>query len=222
MAKPKGPDPIERPSGTGAWTHDRAWLERSLARQARAIWGLTLALVAVTAIAVLGWTLRPVPTYFAVTPGFRVRRLVPLDRPVGTTAGLERWAARAVSDTLAIDFVHWRRELARVEGDYTPGAWRALMRRLATSGYLATIRTKSLVASVALGGAPVVVSIGVDPRTHRLTAIVQFPLVITFEGGSGALGTEDLLATVHVVRVPTTVDPSGLAIASLVLGREGV
>jgi len=163
----------------------------------------------------LQFFLKPSPQYFAATDDFRIQKLVPLDKPYITQAGLLNWASRTVVQTLQLDFAHWRDTLQSVRNNYTEKAFAELFNSLNESGNLDMVRQKRLIVTASIEKAPVVTASGI--LQGRKAWRIQMPIVLSYESSEGVENSQKLLAKITAHRVSTTEHPKGVKITQLVL-----
>lgn len=164
------------------------------------------------------WTLthQPEPKYFAADNG-RLIPLIPLDRPSLDHAALVNWSVRVTGDALNLDFAHWRDDLMRVQDRFTPKGFAAFLNAMKSSGNLAAIQDKQLVATAVPNGAPVIVAEGV--LNGQYSWRVKIPMLISYQGAS-AVSPQNVYVTLLVTRVPTTQTPEGVGVAQFVMSPK--
>lgn len=161
----------------------------------------------------------PEPKYFAVTSDLRVKQMTPLSQPVMSRTGLMNWVTQAVTETLSLNFVHWRQQLTKARSAYTNKAFNSLVNSLLESGNMDYIRENRLTVSVSAPKAPVMLATGYigDSKAWK----IQVPLVLTYESSKGTASTQKLVATIVVKRVSTLTNKRGVAIDQVVLKKTG-
>jgi len=159
--------------------------------------------------------MQPSPRYFAVTDDLRIEQMRALDKPAISQSGLFSWVTQKVTETLSLDFLHWRDTLMEVKPAYTEDAFSELIGSLKNSGNLEMIQKKKLIMSATVQRSPVVKAKGVV--NGRLTWKLQFPIKLTYESSERVVSSQQVMCNVMVRRVPTIEHPRGVNIAQVVL-----
>lgn len=191
------------------------FVRRSNRRLSQAVFVLSIGVVLVAGVAVFALLHQNRPVYFAATPDLRIVELKPLSAPVLTEAGVRNWAVKAITSTLSLSFVNWRKELTSASQFYTPKAFQAVLASLKHSGLITTITKQRLDAVVSLTGAAVITN--TYTQGGVLYIRVNIPIVVSYENSRGTVGQQNLLADILVRRVPVTFAPSGIAIEQIVM-----
>lgn len=194
---------------------DMVWTRRNSRAQLKVIVVQSVVIAAlVVAVAIVATHKEP-PVYFASTPDLRVIKLSPLSSPALTDDAVISWVSGAVVRSMSLDFVHWRETLTGVRGDYSASAFDLFVTNLKASGLLPKVVDEKLVLSVVPESAPIITNKGVLGGNYVWK--LKFPLVVTYQGSSGSLGTQKYTATVTVQRASTAVHPQGVVIQQIVL-----
>jgi intracellular multiplication protein IcmL len=157
--------------------------------------------------------------YFAVSSDLRLIEMQALTEPYVSSQALLNWTSEVVSKTLSLDFLYWKKKLMEVRGSYEPDGFRTLVNSLENGGHLEKIRLERLSLSAVPSDAPVIVSQGI--RGGKMTWKVEMPMIISYQSSAGIAATQHILAEVWVERVSSSVNPEGIVIRQLVLGKVG-
>jgi intracellular multiplication protein IcmL len=155
--------------------------------------------------------------YFAVTPDLRVMEMGSLSEPFITSEGLINWAGEVVCGSLSLDFLHWKKKLMDLRGDFDPEGFESFVGSLESGGHIKKIEEERLSLSAVMTDAPVIVSQGVE--RGRMTWKIEMPLMISYQSSIGISATQKLLGEIVVERVKPSQNPKGVAIRQVVLSR---
>lgn len=181
----------------------------------KVVGALLVALIAIVALvgAVVYLVMnRPSPTYFATTDSGRIIPLVPLGRPMVNDNSLLVWASNAAVSAYTFDFLHYRQQLQSIDKYFTTAGYHDYIQKLNTSGNLDSVIKKKIIVSAIPGGTPVIQNQGV--LDGRYAWRIQMPLLVTYHTG-GQQFNNTLMVSMLVVRVSTTQNPEGIAIAQI-------
>ena len=193
---------------------------RKAFRQAAA--GLLIAAIAVlVAVIMTFWAIAKATNketvYFATREDGTILPMVGNDQPYLTDAAVLNFAATAVTESLSLSFVNLEDSLYKSNIYFTkPEGWEAFIKTMNESQMLEFIRTKRVVTSV-VAKAPRIVSRGNDPDGSYFW-LIQLPVTINYNASSAST-SEDKVATLKIVRVPTWTSERAMAIRSINIGR---
>jgi intracellular multiplication protein IcmL len=176
---------------------------------------LSIAILALIVFAIMGWTRKIEPVYFLATADGKLIRMEASDKPSVNRSTLLDWTTKAVMKANTYNFTQWREQLTVASADFTNKGWESFQQALKASGNLEAVIARRLIATARVDG-PVVVSREYIDPARRYTWIVQIPFIITYEGSGSSRNEQRLLATVTVVRVPTTESEKGIGIDAIV------
>ena len=159
---------------------------------------------------------RTPPAYFATTSDGRVLPMVPLSDPLRSSRWLLTFASRTAVDALTMDFVNWRRTFARIRRRFSPQAYEDFYRAFETGGMKALVLDRQMVVSAVPENAPVIVATGV--LSGRRAWKIQIPMTVSYSNGAGTT-PKRYVVTMMVARVPTTINPYGVAVTQFVLAE---
>jgi len=155
------------------------------------------------------------PIVVAVNPSMQVQPIVPLSEPMVTNAGAAAWATRAVEKTLSLSFTNWKSELSNAAKYYTHPAFSQLIIGLKKSGIIQKIvdqRLNSVLQPV---------SAAYVEQSGQIDGIpvweVRGKMILTYEGSTDNIGTQNIDATIIVQRADMLKHPSGLIIRNISL-----
>ena len=192
----------------------RMWFETAYRRLLGVTGGLTIALILSIGLNLWFVVNPPEPDYFATTQAGRIIKMIPVSRPYQTYQSVTNWTVKIVTEALALDFVHFRETLSRVEKDFTTDGFISFLDALNDAQLLESIKERQLVLSTSLTRSATVEVSGVIRGTY--TWDLQVPLILTAENSSDNFSMEVILQ-VRVVRVPTTRHEYGLGITSFIM-----
>jgi len=164
---------------------------------------MAMSLVTLLAVATAWWALssKPEPRYFIAREDGGVIPVVPVDQPYLNDAAVLNFAVEAITNSLTLNFVNWRTDLARASEFFErPSGWNNFLEALEGSGTLDLIRNRNLVSSVVANSA-VIVNRGPGPG-GRYRWVIQVPITISYQSATESR-TENRLAELEVVRLPT-------------------
>lgn len=207
------------PSGLNRVENDLVWHKELARRLSYALLGVSAVWV-VTLILLIWKAFIPVrPVYFAATPDMRIVRLVPLDQPFISNSGLLDWAVQTVTATLGFDFENYRRELERVRSDYTPQAFDQVVQALINSGIMDKVRKDRLAINTVPTASPIIAASGIIDGRYAWK--ISFPIIITYQGSTGVVGSQKAIVNMIVMRQNTIEYPKGVAITQLIIQNSG-
>jgi intracellular multiplication protein IcmL len=161
---------------------------------------------------------RPQPKYFAVTRDLRVLEMPPLSEPVVGNQALINWAADAVTGSLSLNFLSWRRTLSESRENFDREGFDSFLEALKSGGHLEKIEQERLSLSCVIAGAPVVTQSGL--KNAVMTWKLEMPLALSYESSSGVVASQKLLAEVEVKRTDTVNNPRGVVIRQMILSKS--
>ena len=162
-------------------------------------------------------TSKPEPRYFAAREDGGILPIVAVKEPFLTDNQVTNFAAEAITRAMTLNYSTWRQDLSDASTYFTrPEGWDAYVSSINTSGTMDYIVTKKLIASAVANGA-VITSRGPNER-GVYSWILQIPLTVTYESASERQ-TENYLAEVEVVRVPTWEMSRGVGVRRVTMKR---
>ncbi len=178
-----------------------------------------LAVAAVLAVAMAFWavTSKPEPRYFAAREDGGILPIVAVKEPFLTDNQVNNFATEAITRAMTMNFANWRQDLNDASTYFTrPEGWDAFLLSINSSGTMDYLVTKRLISTAVANGA-VITKRG--PNERGVYAwIVQVPLTITYQSSSDTQ-TENLLAEMEIVRVPTWEMSRGVGVQRVTMRR---
>ena len=181
------------------------------------------ALSAALAVSLIGnmylGTNKPQPQYFAQdnTTG-TLTPILALSQPISSRASILQHATDAIGALNNIDFLNYKGQLMASSHFFTKNAWERYLGELQRSGTLELIQKRNLVMTGVVTEPPVVV--GEGTIFDSLYWDLQVPYRVRYVS-QGYNESVDYIAKIKVVRVRTTDNPKGIAIAQFVASRAG-
>lgn len=155
------------------------------------------------------------PIVIAVNPSMQVQPVVPLSEPMVSDAGAADWATQAAEKTLSLSFTQWQQQLSEASGYYTTDAFKQLIMGLKSSGIMQKIVSQRLNTVLQP------VSAAYVQQSGQINGVpvwmVRGKMIMTYEGSSGNVGTQNINATIIVERADMLKHPSGLIIRNISL-----
>lgn len=182
----------------------------------------TVTVVGALVVSLLGnvyqGTHKPEPRYFAQDSASNtLTPIVPLTSPISSTSAVLHHVSEAIGVLNSIDFLNYRSQLTGAASYFTRNGWGRYMQEFEQTGMLELVDKRKLVLSGVVTAPPVL--LGSGTTLGVLSWDVQVPYRVRYVA-HGYDEVVDFIATVKVVRVPTTDNPKGIAIAQFV-GRQG-
>lgn len=157
------------------------------------------------------------PRYVAIDNDDRIVKLYPLHEPVLTDAAVSAWTSNVVVDTFSTDFLNYRRLLKTSKPFFTDKGW-VDFSDLYEKEFVDLIKKFSAVSRAVPKGAPVVEGKGMMDGAY--TWKLSQPFLVEYFSGTKSRAY-DYMFTVYVQRVPTSVNPMGIAISRVVTSLGG-
>ncbi|MCE6959652.1 type IVB secretion system apparatus protein IcmL/DotI [Cereibacter sphaeroides] len=157
----------------------------------------------------------PEPRYFVAREDGGIIPLVPVDQPYLSDGAITNFAVEAITQGLTMNFATWRKDLA-ASSEYfdRPDGWNNFLEALEGSGVLEFVRNRRLISTAVANGATIVQS-GAD-ESGRYRWVVQVPITLTYQSSSEQ-NSEDHLAEIEIVRLPTWKTSRGVGITRVLV-----
>lgn len=168
-------------------------------------------------IGILGWTVRPAPTYFATDDAGRITPIVALSHPLLGPSEVINWTAQSVTKALSYDYLNYRKQLSAVETYFTADGFQEYLLSLKKSGNLDSVIKSMYLVDATLQSTPVIVNDGDAGGQHFWN--IKMSLLVGYHAGKSQVN-QNLTAIVTVVRVPPDRNSEGIAIQKLVLSSN--
>lgn len=155
----------------------------------------------------------PTPKYFATSSSGRITPLFALNEPNTSDNAVVQWSSVATMAAYSYNFVNYRTELEAASGFFTGAGWDQFMAALRDSNNLDAVKSKKLVVSAVVTGAPVILKKGL--LSDRYAWRIQMPLLVTYQSAS-EFTQQNLNVTLLVTRIDTLNSPTGIGIAQFI------
>ena len=192
-------------------------LERRAFRATSSLSGLCLALI----VSVLGNIYQglnhPEPRYFAqdATTG-TLTPIVGLTTPISSRTAVMQHAADSIGALNAIDSLNYRGQLNLAANYFTKNAWVRYLDEFTKTGTLELIEKRNIAMTGIVTEPPVIT--GEGTLFNSLYWDLQVPYRVRYVS-QGYNQSVDYIAKIKIIRVPTTDNPKGIAIAQFVSTR---
>lgn len=155
------------------------------------------------------------PYVIAVNPSMQVQPIIPLSEPMVSNAGASAWTTKALEKTFSLSFTEWRQQLSDSQKYYTSTSFKQLIEGLKSSGILQKISGQRLNTVLQPVSAMYVEQSG---QIDGIPVwVVKGKMILTYNGTSGGVSTQDITATVIIQRADILKHPSGLLIRNISL-----
>lgn len=151
----------------------------------------------------------PVPQYFATTADGTIINWHPLSDPVVTDDFVLQWTSNAVRQAFSLDFEHWRSQLQRAAGLFTPLGWKYFLHSLKQSNNLKTLTSQEMVSNAVITGAPKLLEQEVVGGVYAWK--IQLPIMVTYKNAKQTIPMP-MDVTVIVTRASVKEYPDRIAI----------
>lgn len=175
-------------------------------------------LIACIGIAAIGlayffYSNKPDQQYYVRSQTNELRRIYPLDQPNISTDALLRWGSLAATNAYTLDFVNYESSLASVRKFFTKAGYASFEQALSSVNRLQDIIEQKLIVSAVVYSPPVIVNEGKFKGFYSWE--LQIPLLLTYQGASLQSTKQNLIVTMLITRVPTSIAASGIGIAKI-------
>lgn len=150
----------------------------------------------------------PVPQFNAFSPNGKSIGLTAFDEPNYLPTTLTRWASKAAVAAYTFDFVNYNKQIDAARPYFTDSGWAGY--RDSVSSLVQSIVQKQIFVNGVVSGAPVISNQGPLPG-KGYSWRMQMPFLVTFQS-SEATEHQDFFVIMTIVKVPTSVDPTGIGI----------
>lgn len=154
-------------------------------------------------------THQPENRYFATTEDGRLVPMVPLNQANLSTPALMSWVAQASTEVMTFGFNDYRRRLQEASRNFTRRGWESFTQALQRARIIEAVEANQQVITAIPQGAPILQSEGLV--NGRYQWIIQLPLTLSYQSGARTR-SDNLLATIVVVRVPRLESSNGVGI----------
>jgi hypothetical protein len=178
--------------------------------------GLTLAMFTVSfglmlVVWFIGTHIRPTEYRLVNVAKQEAAQMYTMDRPVISGSHVERWASRALSDTLTFDFVNVDTRLSAAGVYYTPAAQQSMQAAIAKDKIIETVKASHLTVALTPTSPPRIVK-----PPYAINGVMYWeleaPVILTYTGASKQ-EARGMIIRLRIKEVPATETPDGLEIA---------
>ncbi|PHM67998.1 DotI/IcmL family type IV secretion protein [Xenorhabdus sp. KJ12.1] len=152
--------------------------------------------------------------YFATSEGY-VFPITSTKEPIYNENDVQEFAAKKLSESLQLNFVHIDSQLSKVKPDFTQVGYDSFYTALQKSGLIQEIKTKRLNLKTLFSPGNLT-TMGKLPNGVFAWQF-RFPITMQKVSGDGSYRSVDYNAYVQVVRVSTSNKPNGIAVNQVVL-----
>lgn len=154
------------------------------------------------------------PKYFAVDSNMRVTQLIPLNRPYVSDGMLTNFATETIVNTLTFGFHDYEKHMERVRKNYSDRGFSSLYKSLVDNGVIEAVVESRVNVNTSLRESAIIAKKNIVDGA--VTWYVNVPIVVTYEGASGPVKSQKLVAKVVVQRVHTVVSPKAIQVKQVV------
>lgn len=217
-AKQTPPKKPARPTPAGSVFESIDWYRAQYQRLMKAVMVLGVALVVAVVGIVISLNFRQEPRYFAVSKDFKVVQLRALSSPIFTDNGVLNWFDRAVSNTLALDFVHWQSQLKVSRKYFSQGAFNSLTASMRSMGFINFLTQNHMVLNAVVVSQPMIENEGMYAGAYAWKlAKMKVDLRFMSASGNGQPTDQTVQVSALIQRVPSAINPYGIEIKQLVM-----
>lgn len=172
----------------------------------------------ISVVCMLGIYGKPVPpVYVPVTADGHLLPLIPLDKANVGNGEVGEFALEGVRLINTYDYINFRDELNQAAVYFSPLGWNQYNEQLKKSRTLDAVQERKMIVSIKPSGEITIPAEGI--RDGVYTWRVEMPVQIIYtahsilaSGGQDTGNSESGTVTLFISRVPTTINPRGLAI----------
>jgi hypothetical protein len=177
-------------------------------KKARALAAVFLILAA--AAAVLFFRSGPGNNVFELNAGQRLTGTVPEKEPFNDAQTAINWASRKLGEIFALDFLHWDRQLKKLEASFTPDGFQGYRKFLKDEGVIKMLSSRRLNLTCRLIGAPVLTDRNRD-KNHPVWQL-ELPVTVTYHSSDGPVKSQNLEVLLEVAKEDPVSKPQTLVI----------
>lgn len=153
---------------------------------------------------------RPQPIYYATSTDGKLIRMIPLNEPFVKNEQVLAFATQAAIASTSFDFLNYEANLAESKKFFTNNGFDSFLGALNSSGNLARVKERDLVAKGIITGVPTIIKQGQLGR--RYTWRVEVPMTILYESASDKF-RQNVLLSMLVSRVSTADTAAGIQVS---------
>jgi len=148
--------------------------------------------------------------YFATTSDGRIINVVPLNERFRTDAEVIAWSANKVQDVMRFGYNDFRQRLQDSSRNFTSSGWETFTKAMKDARILEAVEARKLTVKMEVEQAPEIKNNFVHDGVY--TWVVQFPVVIRFEGAGEVPQPMNAVLLLQIVRVSTLQNPDGISV----------
>ncbi|MCB1828405.1 MAG: DotI/IcmL/TraM family protein [Coxiellaceae bacterium] len=153
---------------------------------------------------------KPWPSYYQSGADGSISRIYGITSPVVGPRALRDWATQVAVSAYTYNFNDYQQRFEETREYFTSAGWSAFASSINNSNLIDKVTTQKMIVSSVASGATVIVDQQVVNDTW--TWKVQVPLLVSYRGGV-VPSQDNLVVTMLITRVPSSVAPKGIAVA---------
>lgn len=151
---------------------------------------------------------RPLPIFEAIAKNNKRMVLTPYFEPNYLPSTILKWASKAAVASYNFNFIEYEQQIALAAPFYTGAGWAAY--RSSVNRLISDIIAKRIFVNSVVSGAPVITHQGMYPG-KGYTWRIQMPFLVSYTTAE-TVSRESYFVLMTVVKIPTTVEPTGIGI----------
>lgn len=158
----------------------------------------------------LGTRPLPEPRYIVQQNDGTLTPVIPLSQPISNKNAITQIVTDAISSMHAIDFKNYKGQLTNASTYFTRNGWQRYLDEMARTGTFEALEKRQLVLNATVNQPPVIT------KEYNISGIYAWDVEVPYQvnyNGAGFNQSVQLVARVTLVRIPTTDNPRGVAIA---------
>lgn len=172
-------------------------------------------LLAIAAVVVVLYQIfnRPLPHFKAIATNGKEMKLTAFNEPNYLPSTLLRWASKAAVAAYTFDFVNYNKQIGAARPFFTSLGWADYQNSV--QALIRTITQRKLFVNGVVSGTPVISNQGDLPGKGYVWRI-QIPFLVTYQSADTTT-QQRFYVMMTLVKVPTTVDPTGIGIDQFIM-----
>lgn len=160
---------------------------------------------------------QPVYQYYAMDSASHRMRLLALAMPNMTNQAVRSWATNSITEIMTFGFGDYLPHLREQQPRFTKEGWEGFVNAFDKMKIGQLFQERQLVLTTVPSDTAVIVSQGPTPE-HGYEWKIQVPVVMTYATNDNVTHRDRALVTLVITRVPTSQDPTGIAIKTWTVG----
>lgn len=156
---------------------------------------------------------RPLPAFEAVNSENQHMPLTAFNEPNYLPSTLLKWASKSAVASYTFDFYNYEKQILAAAPYYTEAGW--IEYKASVNRLIADITQKQIFVNSVVSGPPVIALQGNMPGKGYIWKI-QMPFLVTYQTAE-TVSRENYFVVMTVMKVPTTLDPTGIGIDQFVM-----